>query len=55
MVLKIFIIYYQNLYLKKKLNKERLLFDGPIFAQGWDEPETYNKTVIEDNVYTFSN
>ena len=40
---------------KEKLNKQRLLFDGPIFAQSWDDTELANGTVIEDNVYTFSN
>lgn len=40
---------------KEKLNKQRLLFDGPIFAQSWDDAELANGTVIEDNVYTFSN
>lgn len=40
---------------KEKLNKQRLLFDGPIFAQSWDNTELADGTVIEDNVYTFSN
>ena len=40
---------------KEKLNKQRLLFDGPIFAQGWDDVELADGAVIEDNVYTFSN
>lgn len=40
---------------KEKLNKQRLLFDGPIFAQSWDDTELADGTVIEDNVYTFSN
>lgn len=40
---------------KEKLNKQRLLFDGPIFAQGWGESELSDGAVIEDNVYTFSN
>ena len=40
---------------KEKLNKQRLLFDGPIFAQGWGESELSDGTVVEDNVYTFSN
>lgn len=40
---------------KEKLNKQRLLFDGPIFAQSQDDTELANGTVIEDNVYTFSN
>lgn len=40
---------------KEKLNKQRLLFDGPIFAQSQDNTELADGTVIEDNVYTFSN
>ena len=40
---------------KEKANKSRLLFDGPIFAQGWGESELSDGEVIEDNVYTFSN
>lgn len=40
---------------KEKANKSRLLFDGPIFAQGWGESELSDGAVIEDNVYTFSN
>lgn len=49
-------IYREQLYntvVKKKeeINKTRVLFDGPIFAQSWfnDEP----KKDSEDNVYTF--
>jgi hypothetical protein len=36
---------------KEKVNKPRVLFEGPIFAQSWfnDEP----KKDFEDNVYTF--
>ena len=40
---------------KEKANKSRLLFDGPIFAQGWGESELSDGAVVEDNVYTFSN
>lgn len=37
---------------KEKINKQRMLFDGPIFAQSWfqdDKPNISN----DDNVYTF--
>ena len=40
---------------KEKLNKQRLLFEGPIFAQSQGDTELANGAVIEDNVYTFSN
>lgn len=38
---------------KEKVNKSRILFDGPIFAQSWfndDKPKIFSN---DDNVYTF--
>ena len=57
MQLMIYLEQLRNIQVKRKekLNKERLLFDGPIFAQSWDDTELADGTVIEDNVYTFSN
>lgn len=39
---------------KEKENKNRLLFDGPIFAQNWFDDESPIK-FNDDNVYTFTN
>lgn len=39
---------------KEKENKNRLLFDGPIFAQNWFDDESPVK-FNDDNVYTFTN
>jgi hypothetical protein len=52
-------IYREQLYnvvVKEKVkeNKQRLLFDGPIFAQSWYHEDT--PTIFSDeNVYTYSN
>ena len=42
-----------NVVVKKheKENKSRLLFDGPIFAQNWQDDSP--KQILDDNVYTF--
>jgi hypothetical protein len=52
-------IYREQLYnvvVKEKVkeNKQRMLFDGPIFAQNWFQEETPSM-FFEDNVYTYSN
>ena len=39
---------------KVKENKQRMLFDGPIFALNWFQEETPSM-FFEDNVYTYSN
>ena len=51
-------IYREQLYNvivkeKEKVNKNRLLFEGPIFAQGWFDDESPVK--FDDDVYTFTN
>lgn len=50
-------IYREQLYNvvvkeKEKVNKQRMLFDGPIFAQSWFNDDT-PKIFANDNVYTF--
>lgn len=51
-------IYREQLYNvvvkeKEKVNKNRLIFDGPIFAQDWYQDESPVK--FNDDVYTFTN
>ena len=51
-------IYREQLYNvvvkeKTKENRNRILFDGPIFAQSWFRDETPTFTFDNDNVYTF--
>jgi hypothetical protein len=51
-------IYREQLYNvvvkeKTKENRNRVLFDGPIFAQSWFKDETPTFTFDNDNVYTF--
>ena len=52
-------IYREQLYNiivkeKEKVNKDRLLFDGPIFAQDWFDDD-YRPAEFDDHVYTFTN
>jgi hypothetical protein len=51
-------IYREQLYNvvvkeKTKENRNRVLFEGPIFAQSWFKDETPTFTFDNDNVYTF--
>ena len=34
-------------------NKNRMLFDGPIFAQNWEDEKP--NSIPDNNVYTFNN
>ena len=38
---------------KEKENKQKMLFDGPIFAQSWFNDDTPRVFSNDDNVYTF--
>lgn len=51
-------IYREQLYnvvvkKKEKENKQKMLFDGPIFAQSWFNDDTPRVFSNDDNVYTF--
>ena len=51
-------IYREQLYnvvvkKKEKENKQKMLFDGPIFAQSWFNDDTTRVFSNDDNVYTF--
>ena len=51
-------IYREQLYnvvvkKKEKENKQKILFDGPIFAQSWFNDDTPRVFSNDDNVYTF--
>lgn len=50
-------IYREQLYNvvvkeKKKTNRERLLFDGPVFAQDYSYDDNFGQ--VDEDVYTFN-
>ena len=58
MALMQIMIYREQLYnvvvkKKEKENKQKMLFDGPIFAQSWFNDDTPRVFSNDDNVYTF--